>query len=117
MDASEPTRRPWLTHERTVLLVITLVAATGLGWLGWQFQIVSHRRAMLERLEESATMKCDVPDPRSNLLTIRQLLGDEQISSIRFHSEPTAADREAIGAFPEAEVWGAPDPPAVLSNP
>jgi hypothetical protein len=41
---------------------------------------------------------------------LRQLLGDQEISSLYFWRPLTAADRTAIDAFPEADVRGVPDP-------
>ena len=51
MDAPEPPRRWWHSHERTILLVIAIIAALPLGQLGSQAQIVMHRRAMRKQIE------------------------------------------------------------------
>jgi hypothetical protein len=51
MDVPETPRRRWLTHERTVLLMVALVAALGLGWLGSQAYWIAQRRAFLAEME------------------------------------------------------------------
>jgi hypothetical protein len=122
MDEPEPSRRPWLTHERTVLLVVALVVALGLIWLGWQAHIVRHRRVVRAQIEASGGSVGPfedrlgietvllVPATRgSDIPTIRRLIGDEPVDLIGFSRELTAADREAIKAFPEARVWGWPE--------
>jgi hypothetical protein len=51
MEVPKPNRRPWLTHELAVLLMIALVAILGLGWLGIEASTVRYRRAMIEKIE------------------------------------------------------------------
>jgi hypothetical protein len=123
MDATKRPRQHWLSHERAVLLVIALVAALGLVWLGWQLQIVQHRRAMLQQIMASgAAIRTGVYEGKHpmwfvqirpattdrGVSRIRSLLGDESVGLIRFDHPVTAADNEAIEAFPEAEVQKVP---------
>jgi hypothetical protein len=109
MDTPESPRRPWLTHERAVLVVIALLAMLPLGWLGWQAAIVQYRRAMRERIQASGGT-INTPGPLAiiqsdaDIPKIRRLLGDEFYHAIIFDRPLTAADREAIAAFPEAQV-------------
>jgi hypothetical protein len=51
MNESETTRQLWLTQERTVLIVVTLFAALGLGWLGWHGNWIRQRHAFLSEME------------------------------------------------------------------
>jgi hypothetical protein len=138
MDAPGTDRRRWLTHERTVLLVVALVVvfglATGLGWLGWQTSIVRHRRAMRTQIEASGalvivdvvsaaafpkrvdwryaplvvTIRPAAPDP--GISNVRRRLGDWRVESLFFNRQLTDADKEAIRAFPEAEIQAIPAP-------
>ena len=115
MTGPEAPRRRWLTQERTVLLVVSLVVAIGLGWLGWQAQIARHRRAMREQLEATGKFLSDLPytglrtlirpaERDSGIPSITWLFGDEYVAEIWLESPLGDSDREAIAAFPEAEV-------------
>jgi hypothetical protein len=123
MDDADSSRRPWLTHERTVLVLALLVTAFGLGWLGWQAQIVQHRRFMLKQIKTSGAavltggyegkhpMRFVQIRPATTgreISRIRSLIGDESVNLIRFNRHLTAADSEAIKAFPEANVDAVP---------
>jgi hypothetical protein len=124
MDAPDPSRRVWHSHEWNVLVVIALISGLGLGWLGWQATIVRHRRAMREQIKASGGWADDglsytpfnTAAPKGYVFRdhtipkIRELLGDEAVAWITFRREPTASDREALEAFPEANVVGVPDP-------
>jgi hypothetical protein len=109
MSAPEPYRRWRQSHEWQVLIVLALLAMLPLGWLGWQATIVQHRRAMRDRIEASGG-KVRTPGPLAiiqsdvDISRIRRLLGDEFYHAIFFDRPLTAADREAIEAFPEAQV-------------
>jgi hypothetical protein len=117
MEDLAPSRRPWFTHERTVLIVIALVVAFGLGWLGWQAQIVRHRQAVRKQINANggygmsdgflppAFVLVRAADRDCGISKIRRMLGDEEMPSIVFGDPLTAADREAINAFPEANVY------------
>jgi hypothetical protein len=130
MDASEPTRRRWRSHEWNVLLVIALIAAFGLGWLAWQAQIVRHRRAMRAQIEAGgATVigsywtgggapfvsieQVRAGDPDYRVSEIRRLLGDAPVWWIVLRPGVSGSDVREIQAFPEAEVWtsGVSPPP------
>jgi hypothetical protein len=122
MHASEHSRR-WLGHEWNVIVVIAFIAALGVGWLGWEANVVRHRRAMREQIEAGggAVFGVDISWPASPLVVqirpadsgysisrIRGQFGDEPIALIGFDRQLTASDREAIEAFPEAQVHGLP---------
>jgi hypothetical protein len=117
-DAAETSRR-WRSQEWNVMLVVAIIVALGVGWLGWQVQIVRHRRAMHEQLRASGASfdqqdpfadDCEVVQgplpsaPGQSIAKLRWLLGDEAIDEICLSGEITAADRTAIAAFPEAEI-------------
>jgi hypothetical protein len=117
MDASEPTRGPWLNHERTVLLVVALVAALALGWLALQAHTARYRRSMREKIQANGgrvlSGVCSNPsarelirpaEPDSSVPWIRWQFGDEHVDEIWFEGPLTDSDRKAIAAFPEAEV-------------
>lgn len=120
MDASERSRRWWLSHEWQVLLALAIIAAIGLGWLGWQASIVRYRRSMREQIEAGggviqqltdgwrAAPRIRSFDPDYRISWIRQLLGDEEVYIIEFDRQLTASDRIAVEAFPEASVDGIP---------
>jgi len=110
MDATEPSRRWWQSHEWNVLLVIALIAMLPLGWLGWQASIVRHRRALRVGMNCSVSGTFDgelirdrCPDRR--IPTIRRLLGDQGVYFIMFDEPLTSSDRELIKEFPEAYVF------------
>jgi hypothetical protein len=103
-----------------VWAIIVLVAAYGLGWLGWQVLIVRHRHAVLAQLAAGGT-RVSLLDSRkripfvklvqvrpaetsSGISKIRRLLGDRPVSFIELDHKITADDRAAIEAFPEARV-------------
>ena len=126
MDAPESYRRRWWhSYEWTVLLAIAISAALGLGGLGWQASIVGHRRAMRNQIEASGgsvnyfgysgppeafvIAKIRAAGGNRGISPIRRLLGDQVISEVYFRRQITAADRKAMEAFPEAELWGVPD--------
>lgn len=129
MDAPESPRR-W-HQEWNVRVVIAIIAAIGFACLGWEVQTVRHRRAMLAQIEaaggEVVIVAFETPanpfvppvrirpadrDYRHYYLSeIRRLFGDGKIGLILFDRRLTAADREAIEAFPEAYVDGIPDSP------
>jgi hypothetical protein len=130
MDPAEPSRRRWIGHEWTVLLVIAIVATLAFGWLGWQFSIVVHRRAMWlqinanggwspgETLDWSHSIGPDTvrESEQLGIPKIRRLMGDTSSPYITFDHPLTAGDREAIQAFPEARIYGVlgPSQPAHL---
>jgi hypothetical protein len=122
MDTPEPPRR-WLSHEWTVLLVLAIVAALGADYVGRQASVVRYRRTMREQIVAGgAQMPGDdfiaVPsfallrpaDGHRSISWMRELLADEAVSTIWFDLELTASDREAIAAFPEAEVCSGSPP-------
>src|SRR5580698_795457 len=104
MDAPESTRRRWWhSTEWNVLLVLTIVIAIGLGYVGWQAYVVHHRWAMREQIKAGGgTISRGSPDSdhyyireRSPYYIVRQgnwadppkvrlLLGDEIVRSIEF---------------------------------
>jgi hypothetical protein len=51
MDAPAPSRRLWLSHEWNVLIVIAILSALGLGWLGWQANWIRQRHAFLAEMK------------------------------------------------------------------
>ena len=133
MDAPETSRRRWWqSTEWNVLLVLALVVAIGLGWLGWQASIVRHRRAIGRQFETDGEVRfgrmmyaskkivisppplfreIHPADPRCAVSQVRRLLGDQEVRFIEFWRPLTAADRQAMEAFPEAEVKGVADSP------
>jgi hypothetical protein len=132
MDAPERTRRPWLTHERSVLLISAIIAALALSWLGWQAHIVQHRRAMRAQIEAgggevalyiinvgSVSMASEIrsAETANGVPWLRRLLGDQDASLVSFQRQLTTADREAIEAFPEATVFGIPETSAPADAP
>jgi hypothetical protein len=132
MDATEPSRRPWLTHERTVLLAIALIVAFGLGWLGWQFSIVVHRRSTLAQIRASGGRHpgqyqyqvwmhsfgtVTIRAREHGIPKIRKVLGDRAVGWIAYDHPLTPADRQAIEAFPEAAIYGPPSSPVAATHP
>jgi hypothetical protein len=141
MGDAEPFRRPWLTPERSVLLIIAIIAALALSWLGWQAHIVQHRLKMRWQIHanggamfllnlveigphtEGGSAQRDAlgpdaivriyhrPEPDSGLSRLRLLLGDEEINHILFWRPLVAGDLEAIEAFPEAHIQGLAESP------
>jgi hypothetical protein len=126
MDEPEPTRRRWLTHERTVLLVVAIAIVLLLGWLGPEVYTVRHRKAVRKQIEASGgsvfTETVDWGTPTDSVVVrpidfgalgmskTRALLGDERVTAIWIHHQLTDADRESIKVFPEAEVRGPANP-------
>jgi hypothetical protein len=120
MDAQEPSRRRWQSHEWNVLSVIAIVAAIGLGWLAWQVGIVQHRDAMRAQIEAGGgrvigtywsggwslneIVQVRAGDPDYRVSEIRRLLGDASVGWIVLRPGTTGTDGEEIQAFPEAQI-------------
>ena len=127
MDAQQPTRRRWWhSHEWTALVVIGIIATLPFFWLGWQSHLVHFRRAVRQQIEESGGAFREStagwfpangvelirrPVGQRSISWIRELLGDRAVPIIVFDRQPTAAAREAIDAFPEADVVQISDSP------
>jgi hypothetical protein len=120
MDESGSSRRRWSSHEWNVLLVIGIITALPLGWLGWQASIVQYRRSMRKQIEANggrvvrstdagisgATVMIRNAATDRSIPKIRRLLGDDgEVQFIVLGNRPTAADLEAAKAFPEAWVY------------
>jgi hypothetical protein len=122
MGASASSHRPWLSQERTVLLVVALVVAFGLGWMGWQVNWISQRRAFL------AEMTAKLPDSPRSYVCMRddsfrahrisavapwplRWFGEERNEGVYVsfpRSSPEVA--RACRLFPEAKVFCFPGP-------
>jgi hypothetical protein len=129
MDAPEPSRRPWQSHEWNVLLAIAIVTALPLGWLAWQAGIVQHRRFMRTQIEAAGGLvigsegagggfpgtivQIRAGDPEYRVSEIRRLLGDDAIELIVLGPGIASFEGEEIKAFPEAHVvkFSASPPP------
>jgi hypothetical protein len=127
MDVSEhPRSRWWHSTEWNVLISLAIIAALGVGYVGWQASIVWHRQTVRAQLKASgAICSCELPVLRGfpmydwmrdaecdGIPEIRRLLGDKEVNTIHFPGKLTGADRIAIESFPEAAVTGIPDSPA-----
>ena len=94
---------------RTLFIVVTL-SAIGC-WVGSQYRIVAHRKAMLEWIREYGMAEThsdwgrDVPDP-SPPNQIRRWFGDESVTFIFIREGKTPYEfREIEDCFPEATVY------------
>jgi hypothetical protein len=120
----EPKRkRRWLQFSlRTLLIGVTLLALVPCGYIGWQAKIVRERIALLTWLEKRKpidapliTPDWDIAQNENNRWDVqfndddlpwwRRLLGDHEVTSIRF---PRLATEEEIArvraAFPESSI-------------
>ena len=101
---------------RTLLIVLTAIGAA-FGWIGWQYRIVAHRKAVARMLEargdtviwEGVGWGENVErwvegDKSRNVSTLRRWLGDENADSIFIHGAEQNT-RAAIEAFPEADFY------------
>jgi hypothetical protein len=120
MEAPTSSDRRLQSHSWAVWAIIVLIAAYGLGWLGWQVLIVRHRHIVLAELTAHGARLPDrdsrkrIPivelvqvrpaEADSNISKVRWLLGDRPVRSIQLEHKITADDRAAIEAFPEASV-------------
>jgi hypothetical protein len=95
------------SYRRRMLLVIALLVALPLGWLGWQVSIVRHRQAMRSQIEASGG-KVFTPGPlasiEGDISTIRRMLGDEFTHQIFLRGDSRIDEREVAESFPEARI-------------
>jgi hypothetical protein len=116
MDAPTPMRRPWLTHERAVLLVVAIVMLIILAWVAWQATIVHERRAVAKWIDqrnrdalskEFHGVEFFGSSSQSNLTEyVRTLLGDRQAAWVQMVPPITEEERDRIArAFPEAQQF------------
>ncbi len=115
-------KRRWFQfHLRTLLIVVTLLAAP-LGYVGWQAKIVRERHDLLKRLVGMGGLSINAEQaerlsgsglaaqeiahrPATQVPWIRRLLGDETIAFLVLPSRLNGPDvEEIIDAFPEAAV-------------
>ena len=120
-EVTRPRFRPRFSL-RTLFVALT-IAGIALGWLAWQANIVRHREQMRAQIEAAggaiffdSVDWMHSPDVRElrkgdyqlQVSAIRRWLGDRRIGFIGFNRQLTEADRQAIEAFPEAQVHGVP---------
>lgn len=105
MAAPESKHRRFQFGLRTLFVVVT-VCCIGLGWIGWQVNVVQSRKALLEWISGSSGFVTidDFAKP-ARVSWIRRLLGDHEITGIELldSTDPTQLDR-IKSAFPEAQV-------------
>src|SRR5262245_36456365 len=104
---------------RTMFVMVAIVGVA-LGWLVWQARIVKHRLSLLKQFQEtnvnywitgdvtwmhhSNVKRLRIADESVGPSWIRKLMGDCNVSAIGIDRQLTTADRQAIKAFPEAEI-------------
>ena len=115
---SRPLESPMLRYKLRTLLIVVVIVALPLVWVGSQYRIVTARRAIRADLEGSdrPTATFYYGEPSENCTRhiegdrarrpsrFRLWLGDEQVDSILF-DEVDAPKRAAIEAFPEADIY------------
>jgi hypothetical protein len=107
MDAQEPSRRRWQSHEWNVLAVVAIVAAIGLGWLGMEASTVRHRRAMRAQIEASGGRVFTpglLASIDGDISKVRRMLGDEFTHQIFLPRDSALDQGEVAKTFPEARI-------------
>jgi hypothetical protein len=117
MDEPERTHRPGLTHERAVLLVILLLAAVSLGWLGYYVKWKNERngmRAWIDAHSVGGAIGYQM-EPRPPLPWMLSLLGETPVetlfiahSSLSFGGPAPDGYRRVVqtltALFPETQI-------------
>ncbi len=117
---SEPPKRRFQFRLRTLMIVVMLLAVP-LGYVGWQAKTVRQRQYLLQRLKSKDTaypttadadwrfwtsplfIKAEEPAPSVPL--VRKLLGDQAVVAIVYFSQVDDLDFQQVErAFPEAKV-------------
>lgn len=119
-----------LTLFVAVVAMLCLVTMLCL-WLGWEAQIVWHRRALRQQIVAAGGAAFSGPIAIDFLSTIgatsirhgnrkykvsalRMWLGDERVDFIGYNRRRTDDDRRALDAFPETIIHALPDGPVSL---
>ena len=95
-------RARWYQYSLRTLFIFVTLLAIPCGYLGEQYRIVKHRKAVREKFKEVwfLTPRTAAPGP-----LIRQWLGDEPVGTAFVYEGMPQSDREEIAsAFPEAAV-------------
>jgi uncharacterized SAM-binding protein YcdF (DUF218 family) len=119
-----PTRRRWFQFSLATLFVLVTLCAIFFGWLAREWEIVRHRKVLLGQIEASdanvftggqATFKHSPVikivrhgDHAFRISKLRQRFGDTSVTDILFRRQLTDADREAVKAFPDADIYAIP---------
>jgi len=106
---------------RTLLIVMTAIGAA-FGWIALQYRIVTYRKAVALQLNErgDSVVRPGIAwgeseereaegDKSRRVSTFRRWLGDENVEAIFLHNADQDS-REAIEAFPEANIYLVPRP-------
>jgi hypothetical protein len=100
-------RRRWFQFRLRTLLVIVTLLAIPCAYLGWQANIVSHRKLVLKNAMEQGLvlMSNDLTvDAVPTIPWIRRIMGDAPVRSVWWVGA-SKEDRERFSeAFPEANV-------------
>jgi hypothetical protein len=107
--------RRWFSFSLRTLLIFVTLTGCGMGWLGWQFEIVKERKAMRSEMKRRRTVSITLIDRRpDNVLGlpvgevsfIRRWMGDEPLDEVAFPIQEMRspyADR-VRDLFPEATI-------------
>lgn len=113
----------WLRFSQRLFLLLLLGTLVGGAWTGWQARIVMHRKAIGRAIEHRHSsvfwitptfrensdlflkgFKLVRPGDQSTRISwLRRLLGDQDADAILFGARNL--DREAMDAFPEADIY------------
>jgi hypothetical protein len=104
-------RRRWIQFSLRGLLAIIALVAVILAWPVREWQLVRHRRIVLDEVRSSfGSIVGPWPGAPSPRLGLRGLFDDVSVSEIALIPETTGAQLARVqAAFPEADVYIATD--------